>query len=52
MYWEYTKMHYTVRMVIWWPADIVDRLFEGLAIPDISPRASHLSPGDRLNPPR
>lgn len=28
-YWEYTKMHYTVRSLIRWLADVVDRVFEG-----------------------
>ncbi|CAG7935300.1 unnamed protein product [Penicillium nalgiovense] len=28
-YWEYTKMHYTVRHVIRWLADVVDQVFEG-----------------------
>jgi aminoglycoside phosphotransferase (APT) family kinase protein len=28
-YWEYTKMHYTVRSVIRWLADVVDQMFEG-----------------------
>lgn len=28
-YWEYTKMHYTVRSVIRWLADVVDRVFQG-----------------------
>ncbi|KAI1907384.1 hypothetical protein LOZ12_005161 [Ophidiomyces ophidiicola] len=28
-YWEYTKAHYTVRSVIHWLADVVDRVFEG-----------------------
>jgi aminoglycoside phosphotransferase (APT) family kinase protein len=28
-YWEYTKAHYSVRSVIRWLADVVDRVFEG-----------------------
>ncbi|CAI7671898.1 unnamed protein product [Penicillium palitans] len=28
-YWEYTKMHYTVRSLIRWLADVVDKVFEG-----------------------
>ncbi|KAI1986854.1 hypothetical protein LOZ53_004576 [Ophidiomyces ophidiicola] len=28
-YWEFTKSHYTVRSVIRWLADVVDRVFEG-----------------------
>ncbi|KAJ6147592.1 hypothetical protein N7497_009574 [Penicillium chrysogenum] len=28
-YWEYTKMHYTVRYLIRWLADVVDQVFEG-----------------------
>lgn len=28
-YWEYTKMHYTVRSLKRWLADVVDRVFEG-----------------------
>ena len=28
-YWEYTKMHYTVRSLIRWLADVVDQVFEG-----------------------
>lgn len=28
-YWEYTKMHFTVRSVIRWLADVVDQVFEG-----------------------
>ncbi|KAK2743517.1 hypothetical protein FQN57_004814 [Myotisia sp. PD_48] len=28
-YWEYSKMHYTVRSLIRWLADVVDRVFEG-----------------------
>ncbi|CAG8285396.1 unnamed protein product [Penicillium nalgiovense] len=27
-YWEYTKMHYTIRHVIRWLADVVDQVFE------------------------
>ncbi|OQD60726.1 hypothetical protein PENPOL_c021G04577 [Penicillium polonicum] len=28
-YWEYTKMHYTVRSLIRWLADVVDKVFGG-----------------------
>ncbi|EEP76340.1 predicted protein [Uncinocarpus reesii 1704] len=28
-YWEYTKAHYSVRSLIRWLADVVDRVFEG-----------------------
>ncbi|KAI2689662.1 hypothetical protein DTO013E5_1233 [Penicillium roqueforti] len=28
-YWEYTKMHYTVRSLTRWLVDVVDRVFEG-----------------------
>lgn len=28
-YWEYTKAHYSVRSVIRWLADVIDRVFEG-----------------------
>ncbi|KAJ6184836.1 hypothetical protein N7519_006137 [Penicillium mononematosum] len=28
-YWEYCKMHYTVRSLIRWLADVVDQVFEG-----------------------